>query len=78
MSHPPPVTLGRRCQSDDPIVTDDAVEEALAKYSISMDSSKYSPIKQNDGTLDAVRRLVNEGSADALEPMTHGQMDTAV
>ena len=61
---------------DDPIVTDDAVEEALAKYSISMDSSKYSPIKENDGTLDAVRRLVNEGSADALEPMTHGQMDT--
>ena len=65
--------------SDDPVVTDDAVEDALAKYSISMDSTKYSPIKQDDGTLDAVRRLVNEGSADgsAMEPTTDGgAMDT--
>ena len=76
-SPPPGDSSAAGANPDDPIVTDDAVEEALAKYSISMDSPiKYSPIKQNDGTLDAVRRLVNEGSADALEPMTRGQMDT--
>ena len=79
---PPAVTLPVTLpddHSDDPVVTDDAVEDALAKYSISMDSTKYSPIKQNDGTLDAVRRLVNEGSADgsAMEPTTDGgAMDT--
>jgi len=79
---PPAVTLPVTLpddHSDDPVVTDDAVEDALAKYSISMDSTKYSPIKQDDGTLDAVRRLVNEGSADgsAMEPTTDGgAMDT--
>jgi len=65
-----------RSPDDQPAMTDDAIEDALAKYSISMDSSTYSPIKENDGTLDAVRRLVNEGSADALQPTTDGQMDT--
>ncbi len=74
---PPAVTLPVALpddHSDDPVVADDAVEDAPAKYSISTDSTKYSPIKQNDGTLDAVRRLVNEGSADgsAMEPTTDG------